>query len=72
MRVDPKHFGQRLTDLLRQLGMSQRELAIRTNLTPAAISQFISGAREPSLTSICKILNVIPVNFERLCGDLEL
>lgn len=48
--------------------MSQSELAKRSGLTPAAISQIESGQREPSLSSILAIMKVIPVTFEKLVG----
>jgi transcriptional regulator with XRE-family HTH domain len=50
------------------LGMTQGELARRTKLTPAAISQIESGKRDPSLSSILAILKVIPAKFEVLAG----
>lgn len=64
--ADPKKFGQNLKHILDELDFSQDELAKRAHLTPAAISQIINGQREPSLNTICKILGVIPVSFERL------
>ena len=59
-------FGRNLGLIMQQLGMSQSNLADKSNLTPAAISQIINGQREPSLGSIVKILKVIPISFERL------
>jgi len=48
--------------------MTQGELARRSGLTPAAISQIEAGSRDPNLSSILKILKVIPISFEKLCG----
>lgn len=62
-------FGTELKRILHSLEMTQSELAERTRLTPAAISQIIDGKREPSLSSIVKILKVIPVKFERLASE---
>lgn len=63
----PKHrFGKNLREILTYLEISQSELANKTGLTQAAISQIIQGDREPSLNTICKILSVLPTNFERL------
>lgn len=59
-------FGKELQRVLDMLDMTQAELAERTKLTPAAISQIISAKREPTLSTIVKILKVIPVKFERL------
>jgi len=55
-----------LKEVMDTLGMNQTELAEKSKLTQAAISQIISGHREPSLSSIVAILEVIPVKFERL------
>ncbi|HMD13501.1 MAG TPA: helix-turn-helix transcriptional regulator [Bacteroidota bacterium] len=59
-------FGKKLRSLMVNLGMSQAELARRTGLTPAAISQLLDGIRDPSIHTIVKILRVIPVKFEQL------
>lgn len=64
--MKPELFGQRLSKVLRTLQMSQSELAQRSGLTQAAISQILSGKREPSLSSICAILQSVPVKFELL------
>lgn len=64
--MNPEKFGRNLKEAMLALDMSQTELAQNAGLTPAAISQIISGKREPSLTTICLILRVIPIKFERL------
>lgn len=61
-----ENFASRLSDVLRTLDMSQRELAERADLTEAAVSQILSGKRDPSLATLCRILNVVPVKFESL------
>lgn len=61
-----KLFGKNLSQILDDLGMSQVELARRSGLTPAAVSQIINGEREPSFGTIVKILDVIPIQFEKL------
>ena len=43
--------------------MNQKELAAKTGLTPAAISRYVSGAREPrpiTIAAIAKALGVLP------------
>ena len=66
-----KSFSKNLKRILNELGMTQVELAKRSNLTPAAISQILNGIREPSLSTICAILNVIPIKFESLTKGEE-
>ena len=59
-------FGKNLRTIMFHLEISQRDLAERAGLTTAAVSQIINGKREPSLETICKILEVIPTTFEML------
>lgn len=64
--MNPENFGKNLKIVIDFLEITQAELTEKSGLTQAGISQIINGEREPSLGSICKILNVIPVKFERL------
>jgi len=59
-------FGQNLARIRKTLGLSQRELATLVDLTPAAICQIEQGKREPQLSTIIKILDIIPCKFETL------
>ena len=55
--------GRRLGALLAEKEMSQKELAAKTGLTPAAISRYVNGAREPrpiTIAAIARALNVAP------------
>lgn len=61
-----KTFSKNLRFVMCALGISQVTLAKASGLTPSAINQILSGKREPSLGSVVKILNVIPITFERL------
>lgn len=64
--MNPDYFGVNLRKCLKALDMTQTEFAQRTGLTQAAVSQILDGKREPSLQTICKILEVLPTNFEWL------
>ena len=66
-KMNPKNIGRNLKFIMEALEINQSELAEKTGLTPAAISQIINGNRLPSLDSMIAILEVIPTNFERLC-----
>ena len=61
-----KRFGKNLKAVMDSLEMNSAELCRRTGLTPAAISQLISGKREPLLSTVVKIQSVLPVTVERL------
>lgn len=53
----------RLASLLREKGMSQKELAEKTGITPATISRYVNNERAPRpilLAKIAKALDVLP------------
>jgi transcriptional regulator with XRE-family HTH domain len=52
--------------LLSLKGWSQADLAKITGLTPAAISQFLSGERDPSLSSLIKLAQAFQVKIDDL------
>lgn len=64
--MNPENFGKNLKIVINFLGITQIELSKKSGLTPAAISQIVNGERNVTLESLCKILSVIPVSFERL------
>lgn len=59
-------FGKNLKEVLDVLELSQSDLAEKTGLTQACISQLVNGEREPSLKTVLAILECVPVKFERL------
>jgi transcriptional regulator with XRE-family HTH domain len=64
--MNSENFGKNLEAVMDALGLCQKDVAERTGLTQAAISQILNGKREPSLGTICKILTYLPVKFEVL------
>ena len=59
-------IGARLAALLRERGMSQKELAEATNLTPAAVSRYVNGERVPraiTIAALAKALGVKPADI---------
>jgi transcriptional regulator with XRE-family HTH domain len=48
-------FACNLEETIDEIGITQAALAEKAGLTPSAISQFISGDREPSLSSLLQI-----------------
>lgn len=61
-------FGRRLADLLERNRMTQRDLAAITGLTEAAVSRYISGAREPRAVTVAKIAKALDVTPQELLG----
>ena len=44
--------GIKLTALLKERGMSQKELAEAACLTPASVSRYVNGEREPRALTV--------------------
>ena len=55
----------------RELKLTQTELAKVANLTPAAISQFESGARKPSFKTLASLSDALKVTTDYLLGKAE-
>ena len=55
----------------RELKLTQTELAKVANLTPAAISQFESGARKPSFKTLSSLSDALKVTTDYLLGKTE-
>jgi transcriptional regulator with XRE-family HTH domain len=55
----------------KELGLNQTELAKRAGLKPPAISQYESGARNPSYDAIIKLANALSVKVDYLVSGIE-
>lgn len=54
-----------------KLGMTQTQLAKAAQLTPAAISQFESGARKPAFDTLSSLADALKVTTDYLLGKKE-
>ncbi len=66
--------GARLSALLKERGMSQKELAEATNLTPAAVSRYVNGERVPraiTIAALAKALGVKPTDITGTADEQE-
>ncbi len=67
--------GQRLKSVRLSTGLSQRQLAIRANVTNGMISMIEKNSTSPSIASLKKILQAIPMslseffNAEEVAGE---
>lgn len=59
-------FNERLLKLLKENGMSQRELSKEINVDEAALSKYVSGARKPRMDILVNIARVLSVSVEYL------
>jgi len=62
-------IGSRVKDLRMKLGMSQRDLADKVDLTPSFVSQLENNQISPSLNSFLQICNVLGVHPGDFLGD---
>jgi len=66
--MDKDLLKHRITERRKALGITQAELANRSGLSPAAISQIESGARLPMLPVLQKIADTLAVSMDYLAG----
>jgi transcriptional regulator with XRE-family HTH domain len=64
-------FGQRLRQLRKERGVSQDDLAHRTDVHPTAIGRLERGSREPRLTTILRIARGLDVEPGKLLDELR-
>ena len=62
-------FAQRLTQLRKQKGLTQEQLAENLGVTRVAISLWESAKREPDLEMFRKMANVFDVSIDDLSGS---
>ena len=61
-------LGTRISDLLKQNGLSQKELAGRIGVTNVSMSRYINGDRIPKGSVIVNIATALQVDAEYLLG----
>lgn len=64
--IDQRYFSVNLRRIMETLGMSQEELAKKIGVSAGGVSLIVNGKNDPNLSTLVKILNVIPVKFEIL------
>jgi transcriptional regulator with XRE-family HTH domain len=61
-------FPKRLNDLVKCLGHTQASFAKLIGITPAAMSQLLSGQRDPAAETLMKIHKATGASIDRLFG----
>lgn len=64
-------FTDIIIELMKQEGLSQKELAEKINVTEASMSRYIKGERIPRIDVLVKLANVFNVSIEYLQGLKE-
>ena len=63
--------GIKLTALLKERGMSQKELAEAASLTPASVSRYVNGEREPRALTVAALADVLGVKPSDIIGTTD-
>lgn len=63
--------GNKLAALLKEQGMSQKELAKAAGLTPAAVSRYVNGEREPRALTVAALAEVLGVKPSDIMGTSD-
>lgn len=62
---------KKLKAILRQRGVSQKELALATGLSQGAVSMILRGERHPRWDTVIAIAKALGVSTDELRDDLE-
>lgn len=65
-------FSNRLSSLLKEQGVSQADIATCIGKKPQAVSQYVNGISEPSLSSLVKIASRLHVSTDYLLGKSDI
>lgn len=63
-----KEFAERLKQRQMEMGITQKELARRVNISETTISNYIQGRSFPQIDVACQIANELCVTIGWLCG----
>lgn len=61
-------FGGRLTARLGEIGMTQRELAVRLKVSEPTISRYIAGTRAPRAQHLNELATILGTSVDYLLG----
>lgn len=68
MEFELKDFSYRLTVLLEECNMKQKDLAEKVGTTEVTISRYVNGMRIPRIDVVAKIASVFNVSLDYLLG----
>lgn len=69
MQEKELYLGEKIKKVRESQGMKQKDFADALELSQAAVSQFESGARQPTPKTIEKICEVLGITWEKLVGE---
>ena len=65
-------IGQKIKELRKKQGMSQKDLADKLGITPVMISQYENEKRNPKLETLQKISDALEVDISELSDSLNI
>lgn len=71
IKMNDNNLGNRIADLLKQRGMTQRELAVKTGITEKSMAGIVSGERTPMGPTVANIANALHTTPGYLLGKEE-
>lgn len=69
--MDYDIFISRLTERMRELGISSKQLAVSANLSEAALSRYLNRLRKPTVDNIISLASALEVSTDWLLGLSE-
>ena len=63
-----KAFGERVKELLKESGRSQKDLAFAINVQPSTLCEWLNDHNEPSMQAIVDIATYLDVSTDYLFG----
>lgn len=66
--MDIEKFSRRLSFCMKQQKLNGAELSALSGVTTAAISRYINGLREPSVSNVILLANALNVSVDYLLG----
>ena len=64
-------FSDRLTALMRAKGLTQKEVAVKANITESAMSYYVKGVRTPSGEVLVRIAKSLDTTADYLLGSTD-
>lgn len=61
-------FTKRLNEMIKEKGISQRELADRAHVTEVSMSRYVNGARPPRIDAMGRMEQALDTTMDYLCG----
>ena len=64
-------FEERLKSIMQKQGLTQKELAIRSGITEASMSKYLSGERTPRIDVIINLSRALEVTTDELLCETD-